>query len=145
MKRVLAAPLLLLAITALMTACGAPARAQVEAISLAGDTNLSALAAAERGELGKPTIVFFHAQWCHVCQRARPDMADIAEEYRDTIAVVRMDIDNPASRPAIEHYEITSTPTFVLLAADGNVLAMIPDWPGRPGMEGTIAQLLAAE
>ena len=49
MKLAMAAPLLLLAVSVLVTACGVPAQAQVAPISLAGDTNVSALEAAERG------------------------------------------------------------------------------------------------
>ena len=53
-----------------------------------------------------------------------------------------MDIDQVASRSALLHYQISATPTFVLLSAEGNVLASIPGWPGKAAMENTISQLI---
>ncbi|MGH2543877.1 MAG: thioredoxin domain-containing protein, partial [Ardenticatenaceae bacterium] len=120
-----AASLLFLTVNLLMTACSAPLQAGSPTISVGGDTNVPALAAAERGALGRPTVVFFHAEWCHICDKARPVMAEIEEEYEDTLAVVRMDIDEPEARPAVQRYGVVATPTFVLLTADGNVLALV--------------------
>ncbi|MDQ4076269.1 MAG: thioredoxin domain-containing protein [Chloroflexota bacterium] len=138
--------LLFLAMGLLITACSASTQAQVATpVSLAGETNAPALAAAERGELGKPVIVFFHAQWCHICQKVRPDVAALEEAYRDSVVVVRMDIDAIDSRAAVGRYRVSATPTFVLLSAQGSMLATIPGWPGKAGMERTIAQMLETD
>lgn len=136
--------LLLIIFTLLITACGTGAQASntMARISLAGDTNLRALEAAEKGQLSKPTIVFFHADECHVCEEAKPIINELAADYTNDVAIVRMGIDEPASRFAVSRYQIEATPTFVLFSAKGNVLASIPGWPGKTGMENTISQLM---
>ena len=135
--------LLLMTFTLLITACGAPVEASnpKAPISWQGETNSRALEAAEKGELEKPTIVFFHAKWCHVCEEAKPLMDELAQYHQNEVAIIRMEIDNAASRSAVLRYQIQATPTFVLLSAKGNVLASIPGWPGKIGMKKTISQL----
>lgn len=134
---------LLLAFGLLLTACATSSQAApVAEVSLGGETNVTALNAAERGELGTPTIVFFHADWCLICQKARPTVDELAAEYDGEIAIVRMNIDDTAARAAVARYDVSSTPTFVLLSAQGTALASIPGWPGKEKMERTIAQMM---
>ncbi len=137
--------LLLLALALLVSACSTTAEAQVAPVSTRGDTNPRALAAAEQGALGKPAVIFFHADWCTVCRTASPALDELAEEYDNRIALVRMDIDDAASRPAVDRYRVQATPTFVLLSAGGNVLAAISGWPGKDGMEMTLQQMLETD
>ncbi len=108
-------------------------------------TQVDVLAAAERGELGKPTIVFFHAEWCQICQKARPDLDALTEQYADQIAMVPIDMDDTASLPAIQRYQVRVTPTFVLLSAKGELLTAFSNWPGKSRMERAIAKMLEAE
>lgn len=137
--------LLLLAFGLLLTACAASSQAApVAEVPLDGDTNVAALDAAEKGELGTPTIVFFHADWCLICQKARPSVEELAAKYEGEVAVVRMNIDDAAARAAVARYDVSSTPTFVLLSAQGTALASIPGWPGKEDMERTIAQMMAS-
>lgn len=135
--------LLLITFTLLITACGAHVEASnlMAPISWEGDSNPRALEAAEKGQLEKPTIVFFHAEWCHVCEDAKPFMDELTQEHQNEVAIIRMEIDEAASRSAVLRYQISTTPTFVLLSAKGNVLASIPGWPGKIGMKKTISQL----
>lgn len=135
---------LLLALALLVSACSSvQAQTMTDAtLPLGGESNPRALAAAEQGELGKPTIVFFHAQWCNVCRRARPVIDALAQEHADSLAVVRMDIDDHEAEGAVDRYRVNATPTFILFSADGNVLASIPGWPGREVMESAIRQML---
>lgn len=136
--------LLLLTLALLVSACSSVQAQTIPADTFAPESasDLSALAAAEQGTLGKPAIVFFHAQWCNICNRARPILQELTGEYRDQLAVVQLDIDDHAAEGAVSRYRVNSTPTFVLFSADGNALASIPGWPGREAMEMTIRQML---
>jgi thiol-disulfide isomerase/thioredoxin len=145
MSSMVARSLLLIALALLVSACGSRVEAQAVAVSTEGDTNPEALAAAERGALHKPTVVFFHAEWCNICRQAAPVVEELANKYAANIAVVRMDIDDSASRAAVDRYRVSSTPTFVLLATEGNVLASIPGWPGRAALEMTIEQMVTTD
>lgn len=106
-------------------------------------TDAAGLAAAEAGRVGAPALVFFDAEWCHVCEAIRPDVAALATQFQDRAAVIHMDIDAPESREAMERYAVQGTPTFVVLAADGTVLERVAGWPGTDrlvaALEGTAA------
>jgi len=135
--------LLLIIITLFITACGAYVQASnsIAPSSLEDRSSSRTLDAAEKGELEQPAILFFYATWCPICAEAMPVMDELAETHQNDVAIIQMDIDQAASRSALLHYQISATPTFVLLSAEGNVLASIPGWPGKAAMENTISQL----
>ena len=136
--------LLLIITTLFITACGANVQASnsTAPIVLEEQASSHTLDAAEEGQLDKPAILIFHATWCQICAEAMPVMSELEETYQNDVAVIHIDIDQAASRSALLHYQISATPTLVLLSAEGNVLASIPGWPGKAAMENTISQLI---
>lgn len=138
--------LLFLAVGFLVSACGVQAQVSSPQISaLAADSNAQAhnnLSSAEDGKLGRPAIVFFDAEQCHICDDARPVMDDLATKYDGQITIIQMDIDAATSRAARSRYQIEYMPTFILFSENGNMLAQIPGWPGEMGMEKTITHLV---
>ena len=58
----------------------------------------------------KPVIVDYWAEWCGPCRMVAPVLEDIATEYADKIAVVKLNIDeNPA---VSQRYGIMAIPTM---------------------------------
>lgn len=108
------------------------------------DTELSGLAAAEAGRMGKPTLVWFHAHWCHVCQEIRPEMEAIGQAYSPRLAMVTMNVDHVDSQDAAQRYQVSGTPTFVLFGADGEVVKRFSGWLGRPTLESFLDRVTAA-
>ncbi len=136
--------LLLIIITLFITACGTNMQASnpIATTSLEESSIVSSLNTAEKDELEQPSIIFFHAAWCQICTNAKPPMKELADTYKNEIDIIEMDIDQASSRSALLQYQISATPTFILLSAEGNVLASIPGWPGKAAMENTISQLI---
>lgn len=61
---------------------------------------------------GKPILVDFWAPWCSYCRRIGPAYDRIADEYNDSLAAVKINIDEEAQLAEAEQIEVI--PTLVL-------------------------------
>ncbi len=57
-------------------------------------------------------IVDFFATWCGPCQMLAPILSEIAEEYKDTVKVCKINIDE--EQELAEKFEVISIPTLVI-------------------------------
>lgn len=73
-------------------------------------------------EGNKPVLVEFWAPWCVYCRRITPAMKKIAEQYKDSLIVGQINIDDEPILAASEHIEVV--PTLVLYH-NGEVLGSI--------------------
>ena len=60
-----------------------------------------------------PVLVDFFAQWCGPCKMAAPILDKLADEFKDKITIVSMDVDASPETP--QKYGIMSIPTVVLI------------------------------
>jgi thiol-disulfide isomerase/thioredoxin len=79
---------------------------------------------------GKPSIVEFYANWCTVCQKMAPDIAELEQQYGDKVNFVMLNVDNTKWLPEMLKYRVDGIPHFVFLAQDGETIAQtIGDQP----------------
>jgi thioredoxin 1 len=68
----------------------------------------------EKDVLGseKPVLVDFWAAWCGPCRMIAPLVEAVADEYKETAAVVKLNVDeNPSTS---QRYGIKGIPTLIL-------------------------------
>ncbi len=65
---------------------------------------------------GKPFVVDFYADWCGPCQTLLPTVEKLAEEYKDDVNIVKVNIDQ--QRAIAQKFNVKSIPTLFFL--EGN-------------------------
>lgn len=79
---------------------------------------------------GKPSIVEFYANWCTVCQKMAPDIAQLEQEYAGKVNFVMLNVDNTKWLPEMLKYRVDGIPHFVFLDNNGATIAQtIGDQP----------------
>ncbi|MBD2194904.1 MULTISPECIES: thioredoxin family protein [Calothrix] len=92
---------------------------------------------------GKPTLVEFYADWCTVCQKMAPDIAELEQQYADKLNFVMLNVDNTKWLPEMLKYRVDGIPHFVFLGKDGEAIAQaIGDQP-RTVMASNLDALLS--
>ena len=66
-----------------------------------------------------PVLVDMFATWCGPCKMMAPVVAQLAEEYKGSVKVGKLDIDQNVD--IVAQYKIMSVPTF-LVNKDGEVV-----------------------
>jgi thiol-disulfide isomerase/thioredoxin len=71
----------------------------------------------------KPSLVEFYANWCTVCQKIAPDLAQLKQQYADKLNFVMLNVDNTKWLPEILKYRVDGIPHFVFLNQNGESIA----------------------
>ena len=68
----------------------------------------------------KPVLVDFWAEWCGPCVQIAPALEELANEYKDSLTVVKVNIDENPETPA--KYGVRGIRTLILFK-DGEIAA----------------------
>ncbi|MGH8001636.1 MAG: thioredoxin family protein [Brasilonema sp.] len=93
---------------------------------------------------GKPSFLEFYADWCTVCQKMAPDVAQLEQQYADKVNFVMLNVDNTKWLPEMLRYRVDGIPHFVYLNQKGEAIAQaIGDQP-RTILSSNLEALVAA-
>jgi len=68
----------------------------------------------------RPVMVDYWAEWCGPCKAIAPILDEVAEEYADSITVVKMNVDENRETPG--KYAVRGIPTLMIFK-NGSVAA----------------------
>lgn len=60
-----------------------------------------------------PVLLQFTADWCNACQTMYPVTAEIADDYKNKLRIIPVDVDK--NRPVAQQFNIRSVPTLICL------------------------------
>ncbi|MBS1251110.1 MAG: Thioredoxin [Anaerolineales bacterium] len=109
---------------------------------LGPETDVEGLGNAEAGSLGEPALVWFHADWCHVCQSIKPTVAQMEKKWDGKVDLVRLNVDHPEAREAVRKYGVRGTPTFLFITRSGKIMDTTVGWPGQGRVEQAMTEML---
>ena len=78
----------------------------------------------------KAVLVDFFAEWCGPCKMAAPILDTLAEEYKATVHIVKVDVDS--NQDIAQEYGVMSIPT-VILFKDGKEIDRQIGFAGEAG------------
>ena len=123
------------------------AGAPVSRVALAdvNENDVASLQAAERGALGTPVLIWFHAPWCEICQalKRQGTVTALEKQYAGKVRVVMVDISTESGQPYGNKYRVFGTPTWVLFKPNGQVTTQFSGWPGSNAVAHAFDQVLA--
>lgn len=91
----------------------------------------------------KPTLMEFYADWCTVCQAMAPDMAQLKQQYAESVNFVMLNVDNTKWLPEILSYRVDGIPLFVFLNSSGEAIAQSIGQQPRTVMATNLEALVA--
>jgi len=87
----------------------------------------------------KPVFVDFWATWCGPCRMVSPFVEQLAEQYGDRIAFVKVDVDE---EPGLaQRFRVASIPNLVLLK-DGEIVEQSAGARPKAMLEQMLQQVL---
>lgn len=92
---------------------------------------------------GKPSLMEFYANWCTSCQAMAPDIAQLEQQYADSVNFVMLNVDNTKWLPEILQYRVDGIPHFVFLDKEGKVIAQTIGAQPRTIMATNLESLIA--
>ena len=91
---------------------------------------------------GQPTLVWFSAVWCPVCERMAPFVHETASQYTDRLVFIEKSIDE--DRDSSNRYGVRGTPTFIMLDAAGREVSRFHGQADAASFAFAIEQALTA-
>jgi len=68
---------------------------------------------------GQPLVVYFHSPDCSSCDQVQQALDQVYPEFKDTIALLDVDVTNRRERPFVDAAGVQVTPTLLFIDSSG--------------------------
>jgi thioredoxin len=65
---------------------------------------------------GKPMLLDFYADWCGPCQTLLPTVEKLADEFKEDVAIVKINVDE--QRDIASKFQVRSIPTLFFMVGN---------------------------
>ena len=90
----------------------------------------------------KPVLVEFFAEWCGPCKAMAPALDQLAQDLKDDVKVVKVDVDQ--SPGITQKYNIRAMPTLILLRGGEVAAQHVGAMTQKASIEKWISQSMVA-
>lgn len=87
-----------------------------------------------------PVVVDFWAEWCGPCKMVGPILDQLAQDFGDTLKIVKINVDEHQKHAA--QYSVRGIPTL-LIFKDGQLIKTQVGALGKPQLSALITQAVA--
>lgn len=95
------------------------------------------------GDVNRPKVFEFYADWCEPCKQLKPVMEKIKQQYGSQVDFVSYDVDDANSAQFIDQYEVSPIPTIIFLSPDNKVVGYSIGFSGEKSVEKELKKVLS--
>lgn len=90
----------------------------------------------------QPVVLHFWAPWCGVCRKMRPEMEALIETYGEAVAVITLNVDDPAVAPIADTHGVSGIPHTEVFKNNRTLLYRWVGFVSRHRLYEAVAPLL---
>jgi thioredoxin-like negative regulator of GroEL len=95
------------------------------------------------GEVSKPKVFEFYADWCEPCKKLKPLMEKARAEFGGQVEFVSYNVDDARNEQFMDQYEVSPIPTVIYLTPDNKVVSYSIGYSGEQSLQKGLQQILA--
>lgn len=89
---------------------------------------------------GKPMVIDFWATWCGPCRMVSPIIDELSEEYKDTVTIGKVDVDE--NNDLAVQFGVRNIPTILFFDKEGNLANKLVGAQQKAALVAEIQKLL---